>query len=47
MEKIYIPKSNDERMRPSESVVRFLLDYSKSLRVVETNSIETINLLLN
>ncbi len=47
MMKIYTKKSNSTRMTPKIETIRFLLDYSKALRLVKTNTNYTIELHLN
>lgn len=47
MMKIYSKKNLSASLKPKLETVRFLLDYSKSFRVVKTKTNYTIELYLN
>lgn len=47
MTKNYIQKNISASMMPKKATLRFLLDYSKSFRVVQTKTNKTIELHLN
>ena len=44
---IYLKKSPDLQERPTKETVQFLINFSKSLRVVKTKSCKLIELNLN
>jgi hypothetical protein len=44
---IYLKKSSDLQERPTKETVQFLINFSKSLRVVKTKSCKLIELNLN
>ncbi len=47
MMKLYSKKSSNFRMQPKKETVQFLLDFSKSLKVVRTKTNHVIELNLN
>ncbi len=47
MMKLYIKKLSDVRMQPKQETVQFLINFSKSLTIVETKSKDFIELNLN
>jgi heme-binding NEAT domain protein len=47
MMQLYSKKSSDLQMQPNKETVQFLINFSKSLRVVKTKSKNFIELNLN
>jgi hypothetical protein len=47
MMQLYSKKSSDFQMQPNKETVQFLINFSKSLRVVKTKSEDFIELNLN
>ncbi|SEE65975.1 hypothetical protein SAMN04487765_3651 [Tenacibaculum sp. MAR_2010_89] len=47
MTQIYSNKSSDSKMKPKKETIQFLIDFSKSLKVVKTKSNHLIELNLN
>jgi hypothetical protein len=47
MMQLYSKKSSDFQMKPNKETVQFLINFSKSLRVVKTKSEDFIELNLN
>jgi len=44
---IYSKKSSDVQMQPNQKTVQFLINFSKSLKIVKTKSEDFIELNLN
>ncbi len=44
---IYFNKSSNKQMQPKKETIQFLLDYSKSLRIIKTKSTRFIEFNLN
>ncbi len=44
---LYYRKSSSFRMQPKKETIQFLLDFSKSLKVIKTKSNDVIELNLN
>jgi heme-binding NEAT domain protein len=47
MMQLYSKKSSDLQMQPNKETVQFLINFSKSLRIVKTKSKDFIELNLN
>lgn len=44
---LYSEKSSKKQMQPQKATINFLLNYSKSLKIIKTTSENTIELNLN